>query len=192
MPSRDLPPPPDFTAMQAGGEAGAGERERLMTLIGALSVAWSNNESVLIYLMMVLLRTDDVSAALVYGTLNTVRARSDLVSRLARVRVSDPALREEIEAVLAALEKCGRIRNELQHASFEFDAAGRPVSTRSMRVEQNRKRLSFGRVRPVDAARLARIAAVIDDLGRLNQRIWALLPRLERHMTSAEVARPRP
>ena len=24
MPSRDLPPPPDFTAMQAGGEAGAG------------------------------------------------------------------------------------------------------------------------------------------------------------------------
>ncbi len=186
MPKRDLPQPPDFTAMNAEAEVGAAERERLMTLIGALSLSWSNNESVLIYLMMVLLRTDDVSAALVYGTLNTARARSDLVSRLTRVRVSDQDLRRDVDDVLDAFEKCGRVRNDLQHASYEFDEAGRPVSTRSMRVEQNRKRLSFGRVRPIDAARLAKITEVIDELGRLNQRLWALLPRLEQHVNHEE------
>lgn len=186
MPRRDLPQPPNFTEMNARAEVGAVERERLMTLIGALSMSWSNNESVLIYLMMVLLRTDDVSAALVYGTLNTARARSDLVSRLARVRVSDAGLRREIDDILTALEKCGRVRNDLQHASYEFDAAGRPISTRSMRVEQNRKRLSFGRPRPIDAARLAKITEVVDELGLINQRLWALLPRLEQYANPAE------
>ena len=190
MTRQNLPQPPDFSAMNAEVEAGAAERERLMTLIGSLSLSWSNNESVLIYLMMVLLRTDDVCAALVYGTLNTTRARSDLVLRLVRVQVSDPDLRQEVEAALAALEKCGRLRNDLQHASYEFDGAGRPVATRSMRVEQNRKRLSFGRVRPIDADRLARIAEVIDELGHLNKRIWALLPRLEQHLKEAKDGAP--
>ena len=186
MPKGDLPQPPDFTEMNAGAGVGAAEREHLMTLVGALSLAWSNNESVLIYLMMVLLRTDDLSAALVYGTLNTARARSDLVSRLTRAHVSDQDLRGEVADVLSALEKCGRVRNDLQHASYEFDAAGRPVSTRSMRVEQNRTRLSFGRVRPVDAARKVKIAEVIEELGHINQRLWALLPRLERYMNNSE------
>lgn len=185
MTNRELPQPPNFTEMNAKAEAGAADRERLMTLIGAMSMSWANNESVLIYLMMVLLRTDDVSAALVYGTLNTARARSDLVSRLTRVQVTDQELRREVDDILTRLEKCGRVRNDLQHASYEFDTAGRPVSTRSMRVEQSRKRLSFGRARPVDAARLAKITEVVDELGQINQRLWTLLPRLEQHMSRA-------
>lgn len=174
-----LPTPPDFAALEAAAADGAQDRERLMTLIGALSVAWSNTESVLIYVLMVLLRTDDVSAALVYGTLNTARARADLVSRLAQVRLRDEALRAELEALLKDLEKCGTLRNDLQHASYEFDAAGRPLRTHSMRVEKNRRAMRFGRPREIDAPRLERIAEVTGRLGRINRMLWSLLPRLD-------------
>jgi hypothetical protein len=181
VPTRDIPTPPDFAELEAAAAAGAPDRERLTAMIGALSLAWSNTESVLIYVLMVLLRTDDVSAALVYGTLNTARARVDLVSRLMQLRVQDAGLRAELEGLLADLEACGRLRNDLQHASYEFDAAGRPVRTRSMRVERTRKALRFGRVREIDAERLARIAEVTGRLGRVNRGLWDLLPRLDAH-----------
>lgn len=188
MPTRDVPTPPDFAALEAAAAAGAPDRERLMTLIGALSLAWSNTESVLIYVLMVLLRTDDVSAALVYGTLNTARARADLVSRLMEVRIRDEALRAELQKLLDDLEACGRLRNDLQHAAYEFDAEGRPIRTRSMRVEKSKKGLRFGRPRDVDAARLARISEVIDRLSGINHALWEVLPRLDAH---AAAHRPR-
>jgi hypothetical protein len=181
VPTRDIPEPPDFAALETAAAGGAAERQRLTTLIGALSLAWSNTESVLIYVLMVLLRTDDVSAALVYGTLNTARARVDLVSRLMQLRVHDAGLRAELEGLLKEMEACGRLRNDLQHATYEFDATGRPVRTRSMRVEKTRKVLRFGRTREIDADRLARIAEVTGRLGRVNRELWDLLPRLDAH-----------
>jgi hypothetical protein len=190
MSERDLPAQPDFDALEAGAAAGAAERGRLMTSIGALSIAWSNCESVLIYLLMVLLRTDDVSAALVYGTLNTARARADLVSRLAQVRVSDAELLAEIEDVLKELERCGRLRNDLQHASYAFDAEGRPVATRSMRVEKGRGGLRFGRERTIDEARFGKIAETIDRLAAVNRRLWDLLPTLRAHVSGPVAAYP--
>jgi hypothetical protein len=188
VPTRDIPEPPDFASLEAAAGEGARDRERLMTLIGGLSLAWSNTESVLIYVLMVLLRTDDVSAALVYGTLNTARARVDLVTRLMQVRVRDQALRDELEGLLKDLEACGRLRNDLQHAAYEFDAVGRPVRTHSMRVEKRKRSLHFGRPREIDAARLERISEVTRRLGGVNRGLWDLLPRLDAHAASPVAA----
>ena len=52
-----------------------------------------NNESLFIYVLMLLLRTDQTAAvALVFATLNTTRARLDLVQRLAKATITDRAL----------------------------------------------------------------------------------------------------
>ena len=182
MPTRDIPTPPDFAALEAAAAEGAKDREHLMTSIGALSVAWSNTESILIYVMMVLLRTDDIAAALVYGTLNTARARSNLVTRLMQLRLDDDDLRAELEGLLKEMEACGRLRNDLQHAAYEFDAAGRPVRTRSMRAELSGKSLRFGRTRDIDPGRLEHIARTIKRLGEVNHALWDVLPRLESHV----------
>ena len=41
--------------------------------MGHLICSWSNSESLFIYALMILLRTDEASAAVVFATLNTTR-----------------------------------------------------------------------------------------------------------------------
>ena len=77
-----LPPKPDFAAIEAAARDSADRRTLILSLIGTLVFSWSNNESMFIYVLMLLLDTDEVSAAIVFATLNTTRARLDLVQRL--------------------------------------------------------------------------------------------------------------
>jgi hypothetical protein len=87
-----LPPKPDFDMLAAAAPASADRRTFVLALMGNLICSWSNNESLFIYVLMILLRTDEASAAVVFATLNTTRARLDLIQRLAKIRVSDKAL----------------------------------------------------------------------------------------------------
>src|SRR5260370_23389412 len=59
-----LPPRPDFEAMAAAAPASADRRTLILSLIGNLIVSWSNNESLFIYVLMILLDTDQPSAAI--------------------------------------------------------------------------------------------------------------------------------
>ncbi len=54
-------------------ETGA-SRAPLLVLIGKLVLGSANNESLLIYILMVLLQTDEPSAAIVFSTLNTTES----------------------------------------------------------------------------------------------------------------------
>jgi hypothetical protein len=68
---------------------GGGRRMVTLTLIGNLVHCWSNNESLFIYILMLLMETDEATAAIVFATLNTTRARIDLIERLAKIKVGD-------------------------------------------------------------------------------------------------------
>ena len=46
-------------------------------------------ESLFIYILMLLMETDEATAAIVFATLNTTRARIDLIERLAKIKVGD-------------------------------------------------------------------------------------------------------
>ncbi len=81
-----LPPKPDFETLTAAAPASADRRTFVLALIGNLICSWSNNESLFIYVLMILLRTDEASAAVVFATLNTTRARLDLIQRMAKIR----------------------------------------------------------------------------------------------------------
>src|SRR5581483_11576909 len=62
-----LPPKPDFAAIEAAAHSTADRRTFIMALIGNLVYAWANNESMFIYVLMVLMNTDEASAAIVFA-----------------------------------------------------------------------------------------------------------------------------
>ncbi|GGK39111.1 hypothetical protein [Salinarimonas ramus] len=190
-PSR-LPPPPDFDALTAAAPSTADRRTEVLALIGHLVFSWSNNESLFIYVLMLLLETDEVSAAIVFATLNTTRARLDLVQRLAKAKLRDPALARELDALVARFSKQTKLRNDLNHCMYTVDEEGVIARTQLMKLEERGGRLSFGRVRAMDRARLDEMAEAVREHGALNRDLWALLPRLEAHLAARATPRRSP
>lgn len=177
-----LPPRPDFDALEAAAECSSEQRLALLALIGDLNFTWSNNESMFIYVLMLLLDTNEMAAAVVFSTLNTTRARLDLVQRLAKINLRDRALRAELDAIVDAFSVSTRLRNDLSHATFVIGDAGEISHTQSMKLEEGKGQLRFGRRRAIDQRRLDEIAAAIRGLYALNRRIWDVLPQLERSL----------
>ncbi|SEF45387.1 hypothetical protein SAMN04488115_101136 [Bosea lathyri] len=175
-----MPPRPDFDALEAAARRSSEQRLTLLAQIGDLNFAWSNNESMFIYVLMLLLDTSEPAAAIVFSTLNTTRARLDLVQRLAKISLSDKALRDELTEIVKDFSDGTKLRNDLNHASFVISESGEITHTQNMKLEESRGNLRFGVRRPVDKARLDEIATAIGNLYTLNRRIWDFIPRLER------------
>ncbi|POR47135.1 hypothetical protein [Bosea psychrotolerans] len=183
-----LPQAPDFEILERASHNPGGRRLALLALMGDLNFAWSNNESLFIYVIMLLLDTDEAAAAIVFATLNTTRARLDLVDRLARIRLSDKALRRELDGIVKAFSASTRLRNEINHATFILSENGEITHTQAMKLEERSGELRFGARLPVDEARIVHISASVDELYRLNRRIWGFLPKLEAAIGLAETA----
>lgn len=185
MPS-ELPPMPDFKAIEAAAPGSADRRTLILALIGNLVFSWSNNESLFIYVLMLLLKTDQASAAVVFATLNTTRARLDLISRLARMKISDQTLQKELNRIIERFNDCTRIRNEFNHCMYTVDGHGEITHSHSLRIIETKSQLRLGDIRPMDDLRLKEMRETTDELKHLNRDIWNFLPRLESHL-----ARPR-
>lgn len=181
-----LPPRPDFDALEAAAQRSGEHRLVFLALIGDLNFAWSNNESMFIYVLMLLLDTNEAAAAIVFSTLNTTRARLDLVQRLAKISLRDKALKTELDEIVDAFSASTRLRNDLSHATFVIGEGGDITHTQSMKLEESKGQLRFGVRRAIDARRLDEIAAAVRGLYALNRRIWDLLPKLERTLRPVE------
>lgn len=181
-----LPAAPDFAAIEAAAPGSADRRTAILALIGNLVFAWSNNESMFIYVLMLLMRTDEPSAAITFSTLNTTRARLDLVQRLARVKVRDREVAAGLDRLVERFERCTRLRNEFNHCMYTLDERGEIVQTRSTRLQETRRSLRFGSARPMDDERIQEMQEVAAELRGLNRDIWAFLPVLEAHLAAAE------
>jgi hypothetical protein len=179
MPLGNLPDPPDFDALEAAAREAGATRANLMVLIGQLVLGSSNNESLLIYVLMVLLETDEPSAATVFSTLNTTRARLDLVSRLAQIKIGDLETRAALDQVVKHFNEANQVRNEFLHAMYTVDGKGVITHTQTMRLIVKGSRTSFGEQIPIDQKRLDGMVTACRDLRSLNRKIWELLPRLQ-------------
>jgi hypothetical protein len=177
-----MPIAPDFDAIDRASPVTADRRTTILALIGNLVYAWSNNETMLIYLIQYLMRTDETSAATVYATLNTSRARMDLVQRLARINLADEALLARVASTLKRLSLCAQIRNEFNHCMYEVDAAGSITHTRSMRMVEKNGRPSLGERMALDDAKIAKVTRTTRQLQAINRDLWSLLPDLHRAM----------
>ncbi len=190
MVSSHLPPKPDFEALAASAPASADRRTLILALIGNLVSSWSNNESLFIYVLMILMKTDQASAALTFATLNTTRARLDLIQRLAKIAIRDKNLDRALSKIIERFNQSTQVRNEFNHCMYIVDASGQITHTQSMRIVQTRDSLQFGEMKPMDDARLKSMVKTTRDMTRINRDIWDFLPRLESHMAS--IAKPSP
>lgn len=183
-----LPNPPDFDAIEAAARETGASRADLMVLIGQLVFGSSNNESLLIYVLMLLLRSDEPSAAVVFSTLNTTRARLDLISRLAAIRIADREMREELDQVVKLFGEASQVRNEFLQAMYTVDAKGAITHTQTMHLVTKGGRIRFGEQNPIDQKRLDGMVEACRELRSLNRRVWELLPRLRDAMANSNSA----
>lgn len=149
--------------------------DELLLLIGRLTYSWTNTESLLIHLIAGLLPADKETAVVVFLTLNTTRARLDLVERLAKLeRVAAP----QRDRILAATEEFARlssVRNRYNHSIYAFDTANRTARTILMRISDRKDRIKVGLATDLDAGALKDMETALTDLAELNQRVWGIV-----------------
>ncbi len=179
-----LPTAPDFAAIDAQSIGTADERTNILALIGSLVFTWSNNESMFIYFLMVLLKTDFSSAAITFVSLNTTRARLDLVRRLAKEKIDDPEMVRRVEKLIERFNACTKIRNEFNHCIYQLNEAGQFTHTTILRVTEKKSDIQFAEVREFDTKRINEMTRTIGKLTQLNRDLWDFLPSLEAHIAS--------
>ncbi len=187
-----LPPKPDFDLLFAAAPASADRRTFVLALIGNLICSWSNNESLFIYVLMILLRTDEASAAVVFATLNTTRARLDLIQRLAKIRITDRAISRRLARLIERFVESTKVRNELNHCMFIFDTSGAITHTQSMRLAETKSSLRFGEMKALDEGRLQDMLRTTNEMTKINRDLWDILPELEAHVCGDAEARDQP
>lgn len=184
-----LPHRPNLLAIKDAARHTQNRRTLILSLIGNLSFCWSNNESMFIYVIMMLLKTDEISAKVVFGTLNTTRARVDLIERLAVANLRDPKLAQELKRILRIFSDCTRVRNEFIHCMFKLNDEGDITHTHSLRLQIIKDELQSGVTREINDARIKKMVQTVKKLIRLNDDIWNILPQIEAHMAEQSKGR---
>lgn len=185
-----LPPKPNFAAIEAAAHQSADRRTFIMALIGNLVYSWANNESMFIYVLMILMNTDEASAAVVFATLNTTRARLDLVERLAKIKIADREVQKKLDHIIAQFNELTKIRNEFNHCMYTLNERGEITHTHSIRMQEVKGKLQLGVVRKMDDARIKGMLEAIRAMTELNREIWDFLPQLQASArTAADAAR---
>ena len=95
-----------------------------LLLVGKLNYAWTNTESLLIHLIAGLAEVDKETATVIFLTLNTTRARIDLVERLSKLDKVSATERAPILALTGRIQRQSALRNRYNHCIYAFDADG--------------------------------------------------------------------
>ncbi|KQO77616.1 hypothetical protein [Rhizobium sp. Leaf262] len=147
----------------------------VLLLVGRLNYVWTNTESLLIYVIAHLLKVEKEAAIVVFLTLNTTRARIDLVERLAKLRSTSASDRKAVLGTMARLKKEAKMRNKYNHCIYAFDEHGDISSTQLMRLVEDDKHLRYGKVEPVDAAEIQLLEASIAEIVEISKDIWVFI-----------------
>jgi hypothetical protein len=153
--------------------------ETLLLLIGRLNYAWTNTESLLIHVIAGLCRTDKESAVVIFLTLNTTRARVDLIERLAKLERTGAEERERVLASTRRLLKFAALRNRYNHCIYSFDPESGAARTILMRIADRKDNIKVGEMTDIDDAALADIERALTELSALNTDIWAMIRELD-------------
>lgn len=152
--------------------------DRLILLVGKLNYMWTNTESLLIHLIAGLSGTNKDVAVIVFLTLNTTRARIDLVERLAKMEGRPSEIRDPILEHTQRLSKLSSIRNRYNHCIYSFDAESGNPKTILMRIADRKTDIKLGRADTVDEKAIQKIEDVVVQLSAANCDIWRLINQL--------------
>jgi hypothetical protein len=149
--------------------------ETFLLLIGKLNYAWTNTESLLIHVIAGLSGTDKEIATVIFLTLNTTRARIDLVERLSKLEKAIPAERATILSLTARIQKQAVLRNRYNHCIYAFDPEDGAARSILMRISDRKDKLMIGQTNLLDQTAVNDIEAAISELSLINQDIWRLV-----------------
>lgn len=159
----------------ASAEAERGDMQDVLLLVGQLNYTWTNTESLLIYLIAGLAGVDKETAIVIFLTLNTTRARLDLVERLAKLPKTKAACRKEVLTLTARLTAQQKLRNKYNHCVYSFDDSGRLSHTQLMRIVDTARDIRYGKVEAIDTDEIARIRSSIAAIAEANRLIWEVV-----------------
>lgn len=146
--------------------------EELLLLIGKLNYAWTNTESLLIYLMAFLMRSAKDVAIVTFLTLNTSRARLEFIERLLRLGSTDPEIRARLTPIVARMKTGAKVRNKYNHCIYSFDENGEIEATQMMRIADYGDTLKYGKIEALDDTEIGRIDEVITEIIAINRSIF--------------------
>jgi len=149
--------------------------QEILLLVGQLNYTWTNTESLLIYLIAGLARVDKETAIVIFLTLNTSRARIDLVERLAKMPKTPADCRRAVLAVTEQLTRQGKLRNKYSHCIYSFDETGTRASTQLMRIFDSKDEIKYGKLEALDETEMKRISASIEKISTINKNIWKIV-----------------
>lgn len=146
--------------------------DAFLLLIGKLNYSWTNTESLLIHLIAGLSCMDKETATVVFLTLNTARARIDMVERLSKLDRVKAVERERVLALTGRIQKQSALRNRYNHCIYAFDGDGDNPRSILMRIADRKDKLMMGQVNDLDAAAAEAVEAAIEELKSINRDIW--------------------
>jgi len=152
-----------------------GSFDALLLLIGRLTYVWTNTESLLIHLIAGLSHTDKETATVIFLTLNTTRARVDLVERLAKMERVEATERNRVLDLTHEIIRLATLRNHYAHSIYSFDPEKGEVRTIMMRIADRKQDIRLGKTRAIDAEAIAEIEENITRIAELNTRFWGLI-----------------
>lgn len=149
--------------------------QEVLLLVGQLNYTWTNTESLLIYLIAGLAKVDKETAIVIFLTLNTTRARIELVERLAKMARTPAECRRQVLEIASQLTRQGKLRNKYSHCIYSFDETGTHASTQLMRIFDSKDAIKYGKIEELDDSEMKRISASIQAIGALNKDIWRVV-----------------
>ncbi|MFN4154653.1 MAG: hypothetical protein ACK4HF_08370 [Paracoccaceae bacterium] len=149
--------------------------DQTMLLVGRLNYSWTNTESLLIHLIAGLAGTSKDTAVIIFLTLNTTRARVDLIERLAKMDPRDPQERARVLNLTRQLVGFSGLRNRYNHCIYSFDPEGGAPRSIQMRISDRRDAIKVGQIEVLDGEARDEIGKTIAGLADLNRTIWQLI-----------------
>ena len=147
----------------------------VLLLVGRLNYVWTNTESLMIYLIVHLMKVEKEAAIVVFLTLNTTRARMDLIERLAKLPSTDAKDRKTILSIMARLKKEARTRNKYNHCIYSFDEKGEIASTQLMRLVEDDSQVRYGKVERMDEKEIEHLEKSIADIVSVSKDMWSFI-----------------
>ena len=149
----------------------------ILLLLGQLNYTWTNTESLLIHMIAGLAEVDKETAIVIFLTLNTTRARIDLVERLTKMQKTSMECRTEVLEATRRLAEESKLRNKYNHCIYSFDPDSGLGLTQSMRIFESKDEIKYGKVEKLDEQEITRIRESIASLAGINRMFWDITER---------------
>ncbi|WP_305988465.1 hypothetical protein [Roseibium sp. MMSF_3544] len=164
--------------MKNNGQSGTkSEFQTFLNLVGNLNYTWTNTESLLIHMIAGLARVNKDVATVIFLTLNTSRARIDLVERLAKMEGTDDALKKDVLKLTKAMHSTLKLKNKYNHCIYSFDNEGQNASTILMRINDHKDAIEYGKSSPINSREISLVKETILKTQAVNKDLWTFFRR---------------